>query len=93
MFADDAAFPSVHSSSPSRLQFDWAAQESSNIQKPRVIHQFCLEAAQNPAHSALGKPQLTLGVVIEAWQGLPEPIKAGILAMVRVSGDAGSIVT
>jgi hypothetical protein len=30
-----------------------------------------------------------LAAVVDAWPTLPEPIKAGILAMIRAAGGAG----
>ena len=45
------------------------------------------ESGARGAREAVIEP--AFGVVIESWPALPEPIKAGILAMIRVSGSAG----
>ncbi len=59
-------------------------------QKTRRIQSVRAKAAQNPAHGAPEAPlDPALSAVVAAWPQLPEPIKAGILALVRAALPAG----
>jgi len=47
-----------------------------------------------PADAARGEPvDTSLRAVVDAWPTLPEPIKAGVLAMVKVSRRTGDTLS
>ena len=68
----------------------WRGQDLNTLRFPREKRGLRPKAANKAAHWRKIEPKDPgLAAIIDAWPGLSEPIKAGILAMVRAAGGGG----
>ena len=78
---------------------DWARRESNPSPECQQNAGFSRQAAQNPAHLIADPPPVTppadpeLQRLMDAWPGLPEPIRQAIRALVRVAGGGNPRAT